>query len=833
MFFIPFSYICSRNHYLLYVKLLLKTILLLLNFFSMLPLTAAENNRVFRILNASNGLVDNSAQTLVCTKTGRMIISTVGNLNFYDGNNFTHAKLRQECQYHLPLYNGDYKMFFDVYHHLWLKNTHIVACLDLMLETYIQNVDSVIHSFGCYDRVQDLFIDSRGEPWFLTEKGLVGLKEHKLFTVMRDHNLQDLDVCDNLLLTFYDNGEEMAQDTLTGNIVHRTKAYDSDIAQHYLASSSLQRYGDGYFQLRKGKKGSALLFFNMAELSWTVLFEKDFLVNSMCLEDGLLYLPTEQGYMVYDPVTGHTDNYDTLQLNGGSQLNTVCNAITFDKQGGMWIGTELRGLLYAPPMHTLFNVYPIGQPEGDSYVSMMAPLTQNITDYKSEQANCKYVDSRGWTWIGTIAGLYLQQSPDTEPQLFTYREGLTNNVIHSIIEDKDHNIWVSTSWGITFLLIRGNEVAFVNGFTDTDNVPNESFANCKAMCLDDGTIVMQTLDNVVTYHPDDFKTVNIPHAYKLYPKLTRLLVDGNMVYPNVELDGNIIIDRAVTRVRDIYLRNDQNSINLVFSPLNYFRPRQSFYKVRIKGLVDDWKEMSYAGSDMIDDQGMLHLPLLGLRPGEYNVELYVSLFPGIWEGKPYVWVIHVEQSWWLTRGVFYVLGVLLLALLLVNFYLYNKNTRMRARRNAEEGDIIRKIRLFVDRCKAYSSEELVPVKEEIIGGKYDARMQLSPEFIDLMLKLIPYVNDNQSRLLTMRQLSDVGGVEIVRLYDILSSNIYKSPRDLSRLLRLRKSARLLLTTDMTIEQISQTCGFYTPNYFMGNFFNEYKQTPAEYRRNKR
>ena len=93
----------------------------------MLPLTAAENNRVFRILNASNGLVDNSAQTLVCTKTGRMIISTVGNLNFYDGNNFTHAKLRQECQYHLPLYNGDYKMFFDVYHHLWLKNTHIVA----------------------------------------------------------------------------------------------------------------------------------------------------------------------------------------------------------------------------------------------------------------------------------------------------------------------------------------------------------------------------------------------------------------------------------------------------------------------------------------------------------------------------------------------------------------------------------------------------------------------------------------------------------------------------------------------------------------------------------
>ena len=35
--------------------------------------------------------------------------------------------------------------------------------------------------------------------------------------------------------------------------------------------------------------------------------------------------------------------------------------------------------------------------------------------------------------------------------------------------------------------------------------------------------------------------------------------------------------------------------------------------------------------------------------------------------------------------------------------------------------------------------------------------------------------------------------------------------------------------DKTIEEIATECRFYTPNYFMGCFFHEYKMTPREYR----
>ena len=53
---------------------------------------AADNTRErrFRVINAADGLADNSAQTIKSTFSGRMVVSTIGHINFYDGSGFTH-----------------------------------------------------------------------------------------------------------------------------------------------------------------------------------------------------------------------------------------------------------------------------------------------------------------------------------------------------------------------------------------------------------------------------------------------------------------------------------------------------------------------------------------------------------------------------------------------------------------------------------------------------------------------------------------------------------------------------------------------------------------------
>ena len=802
---------------------------------------ALTEERSFTIINAASGLADNSAQVVKCAKTGRMIISTIGNLNFYDGKSFAHADSKPVYEYNLPLYNGHYHLYFDRLHHIWLKDKHLVTCLDLNMERFIENVDSVIKEIGCQDEVFDLFGDQYNDMWFLTADGLYNPDRNRTYQVQKGHNLQDVECIDDILYTFYENGEVIGMDSL-GNVVCQQLAYDDTMAKKYADSSVLLPYGDGLFQIRNGAEGAVLLFFNVRQKTWEVIKEQDYHLNNMTLdpEGKNLYIPSEYGYWIYQPETKKFEHIREMALTDGQTMMTDCNALAFDHQGGLWIGTERRGVLYSPPHSVSFRPYAWGHELATKYSIMMDTIQQNITTYEGKRALCKYVDSRGWAWIGTRKGLYIEIPGQTEPIVYTRRLGLHNDVIHSVIEDNDHNIWVATSCGITFFLIKDGKITFLNNFTSDDNVPNESFDNCKAIMLPDGSIAMQGVEHVVVFNPEDLRDVNIPHPItNIKPKLIRLLVNGNDIYAGELYDGNKVIEMAATRIEHINLKSDQNSLSLTFSAFNYYRPMQTFYRVRVYELGNEWQVFSCQNSSLVDNRGLLHFPMANLEPGDYHVEVQASLFPDEWQEdipdeERFVWEVHVKQPWWRTTGLMVLAVIILLALLVANFYLYNRNTRMRDRRNNEEGDIIRKIRFFVERCDAASLQKFSPFMEDEAGSmSEDTGDDLSPEFIQLMQKLIPYVKSHRDGTLTMHMLSKEGGVDVVQLYETVTGNLYKSPRALTRSVRLNKGANLLATTDMSIEQVAMECGFYTPNYFIGNFFHVYKQTPTEYRQSKR
>jgi AraC-like DNA-binding protein len=179
--------------------------------------------------------------------------------------------------------------------------------------------------------------------------------------------------------------------------------------------------------------------------------------------------------------------------------------------------------------------------------------------------------------------------------------------------------------------------------------------------------------------------------------------------------------------------------------------------------------------------------------------------------------------------MFWAVGLLLLVMASINLGFYLRNDRLRLRRNHQEGDIIRKIRQFVQRSESYLAKPLSPVQEDFHQVAEEANMKLSREFIDTMLKVTPFVREHMRGELTMSQLSYVANMDVVKFYGIVMADIYKSPRDLVLTYRLKQGAAMLLQTDKSIEDIAMENGFYTPNYFMGTFFHKYKMTPQEYR----
>ena len=135
----------------------------------------ADDKRVFRILTAADGLADNSAQTIKCTKTGRMTITTLGNINFYDGAQFSYISSKNEDRYRLENYQGNYRLNYDNSHRLWLKNTNSVTCVNLTTEEFINNMDSLFASMGMKEKVYDLFVDSDYSGRHVSVAGLGGL----------------------------------------------------------------------------------------------------------------------------------------------------------------------------------------------------------------------------------------------------------------------------------------------------------------------------------------------------------------------------------------------------------------------------------------------------------------------------------------------------------------------------------------------------------------------------------------------------------------------------------------------------------------------------------
>ena len=792
--------------------------------------------RVFRNYSAADGLADNSAQVIACTKTGRMVIATMGQINFYDGQRFQYIDPTDENTFPLEKYRGNYHLYFDKYHHIWLKNTKSVTCVDLTTEKFAASVQDEFKKFGMTKKVKDLFVDSRNIPWLLTDDGLYDVDSKQTLKVRKDLNMQDVEVYnERTVMLFFENGLLEMYDMASGKKTHSSYAYPEADKSRFNSSSVLKLDENMLYQIRNGKKEAILLQFDIPKLEWKEILRTPYHLNNIAQNDSLLYMPSEYGYWVYNNRDRDIVHQKALRLESGKLLETDINVMCFDRQGGLWAGTEKRGLLYSQPYRSPFTTYTWDQKKAYELEALMADKYESAL-FKGRFVNCVFKDSRGWTWVGTSQGLQLyRKESDVLPQVFTKKDGLLNNVIHSVVEDKNHCMWLATSYGITCLQVtKDKRIGYVMSFNRMDNVPNEMFVNGKAKCLDNGMIIMQSLDHVVTFNPERMSTFQRATSFDIFPKLIRVMVNGNEIQSGQEYNGRVMLPRAISRTFEIDLNYNENSASLVFSALNFFRPQQTCYRVRIKGLQDGWRVYTPSNSGgLVDGRGLLHLPLMSLRPGTYTIELQASMLPDKWDTTPYEWVVRVNEPWWRTSGLFAIVGVILLALLIVNSYFYVHNANLRARRNMGEMTIIKRISSVAQRALNKGEMTLEPNREEL-NADAEQGEELDPMFVQVMERIMPFVNDynkktGKKKRLTIRDLSAQAGIDVQNFYRLISDNIYKNPRPLFIKLKLDHAEKLLRNKALPLDYISEECGFVSTNFLIAAFFRSYRMTPAQFR----
>lgn len=815
------------------------TLLLFLSILSMCPMRMNSTvfHRTFRVINASSGLADNSAQTLLCTRSGMMVVSTIGYLNFYDGAKFTC--LDNGVPYRLSHYTGHYHLYIDKDGYLWLKDKHQVICIDMRTGQYVRDLAQIFARQGVKGQIDDLFVDEDHNLWLLQGDSLYGYGATMTVRIPSDKVLQDVDIVGREVLLFFSDGHVKGYDTLTMRPTFDVPAYGPSDAELYKNTSVVYRYGHQVFQLKNGKKASVLMSFDVKQRRWTILKKLDYSMNNMAAHAGVLYIASAYGLWTYHLTTGHMEHYDEFRLNTGRVLLTDVNTLAFDKQGGLWLGTEKRGLMYAQPIESPFRILSWDDP---STLKIAAKMDADGLPHKIElrghdflaRKNCSYVDSRGWLWVGALDGLRCFKPGEKKGRLFGKKDGMVNSVVHCIIEDDLHDIWVGTSNGIVGFMIRKDSVVFVNSHSHTDGLPVESFENGRATRLADGTIVMQGIDNLIAFNPNTMKTMYKMNL-RLKPLFVRLSINGTNVNAGTVMDGEVVTDRIVSSLSSLNLDYNQNSVVLLFSSMNYFRPMQTYYRVKISGIQDEWRVVSfYSDSGMVDKYGRLHLQMNGLEPGSYKVEVQASMYPDKWENAPTTVTVNIREPWWQKTMLYSLIGLVIVVLIGMNIYYYRRNNRLRMKFHFEERELIKQLYYFVDRSMANEGNMQRPRFDEIYGNDTvldgEISTELSNDFVNVMLDCMPYVQQRKLEHGVLEEVAKRNGLSITRLYDIVAANIHKNPRLFVRSLYLHNAAKMLRNTDSGIDKIATSCHFSSPNFFISCFLKRYGTTPAAYRK---
>ena len=788
----------------------------------------STRDRRFRVINAADGLADNSAQTIKSTFSGRLVVSTIGHINFYDGSGFTHIS-SGDSRYLLPKYKGHYHLYFDDSHHLWLKDKGMVTCVNMLTEQFVSDIGSIFQAQGVKGHVEDMFVDSSGSIWLVQGNNIYSRHGKVSLPLRKGRVLQDMDISDNIVLLFYDDCQVDVYDIIAKKKLYSTNSLNHEEVKDYQESSVIYKYRNGFFQIRNGNNKAVLMWFDLGTRQWTKVLSTDYYLSNMAVKDDVLYIASAYGYWTYDTDSRQIEHYEMIKLTDGRELLTDMNCIEFDRQGGMWIGTEKRGLLYSKYIKSPFNVMTWDNPLSVKYAEMMDKVCTYDMLVKGHRLNCTYKDSRGWIWVGSLNGLYYFKPGQKDSICVKKEDGMVNDVVHSIIEDGKHNIWVSTSNGIVGLVIKNGKVTFVNSFINSDGIPAEAFVNGRAMRLDDGTIVMQALDHVVSFNPMKMSIME-GNNILLHPKFVRLQVNGTNIFAGTEIDGRVVTEKAVSRLNMIELPSTQNSLSLKFSSLNYFRPIQTYYRYRVSGLQDKWVMLSYYNSKgLVDKNGILHLPLLGLKPGNYMVEVQASMYPGKWTTPPVKVVVKIKEPWWRTTGLTLLISGVFLILIIWNIVIFSGNSRLKMKRNVSEVELFRRIDGFISRAESCRMEKQTRRSVNDESEDVTSGADLDKDAVELLMELVPYSRNGKLDHNVLVQLAMKKRIKLTDIYDIITNNIFRSPALLTMAMLLEKASRDLIESGMTVEEIAEKNNFASPNYFIAMFFRRYGMTPLQWR----
>ena len=501
---------------------------------------------------------------------------------------------------------------------------------------------------------------------------------------------------------------------------------NSNLASNFIISSYLSTMGDiylgtyqmGVFQMKQN--GFVPLLFPNTSISNSPI---NHVKKITCDPEGTIWFASNMSGII-----GYTNSQTFIHYtnkNSALQTNSITDIYNFGKN--LWIATSY-GLYLMDIKSKHLSAFT---------VKGKHPLAE-------EYVECVLEDDRGLVWIGTQNGLYIYNKGKEELTRLTVQDGLSHQHILGIVEDLQHNLWASTAYGLTHILV--TQVPNQDGinfccypYTDVDGLGNITFTPRSIIRTSDGFILAGGTGKLLAFKPsEDIR--NTPKKSKVI--FTDLHIANEIVKAGYPLsNGRIVLNKNLYMLKEIKLKYSDHYFAIDVSTMNYGNEHKLKYQYRLDK-SDDWTDLE--SNRVSFNQLSYGKHILEVR-GKNNLGLNIA---------PSTLTIYVEAPFYLSP---YAYGIYLFLLLGICFYIYRmyklkliRKQKRLARKHIEEMNEA-KMAFFTNvshDLKTPLSLITIPLEKVI---KSNAQKDLTEDLL-LMKKNVEILKSEVTQLLDFRKL---------------------------------------------------------------------------------
>jgi ligand-binding sensor domain-containing protein/signal transduction histidine kinase len=304
---------------------------------------------------------------------------------------------------------------------------------------------------------------------------------------------------------------------------------------------------------------------------------------------GKLWVGTINGLNILNREEGKFKKYFHDPNDPNSISNNHIRYVYEDRRGAIWIGT--------------FNGLNLYIEKEDKFISFRNNPS-NPLSISSDRVLCLYEDSSNRFWLGTHGGGL--NKLDRDEFLFTHYtiyDGLPNNTIYGILEDKQGNLWLSTNQGLS--KFNPDEETFKN-YDKHDGIQSNEF---------NGNAFFKNKAGEMFFGGINGLTVFIPDEVKENSEIPPLVITSLKKY-----DETLYFHHSSTAHGEIELSYKDDLFSFEFAALDFTNPEKNQYAYKLEGFDKDW---IFCGNQRIASY-------TNLDDGTYIFKVRGSNNDGIW-----------------------------------------------------------------------------------------------------------------------------------------------------------------------------------------------------------